>query len=437
MSVDLVVDPGPFRWRVGRIDDGGLSALRVVDVVAGIEDGVFKARVTAAAPELGGVFCDLGRADGVFVRLPRRLRHPPPVLGAALMVQGVRDTRRSKAGRASPNVRLAGALLEWWPGAAGPGLVEGLPPARAKALRERLQVLPAAAPVALTAAALDATDAEIEAEAFTLEGLWARLEERFEVAGTPAALLTEDEQLSLAMRGLGRGTGRVVTTPEFGLWVGRISQASGVDAAVITSALPWAEAGCEGALAGAAEPVVPLVGGGALVIEHTQAFVAVDVDRGAATGPAAAVNARAIDALAEAIRVRELGGQIVVDFLEPAGEGGRVALSEAVSAELASTGAQLVALLASGLCVLERPQRRIALVDRADPTVEAAEELLRRASGQAVTRAAVAPDVDALLRRKGYAEASRRWLERVGSRLDAERDATLERASYVIREPHR
>ena len=63
----------------------------------------------------------------------------------------------------------------------------------------------------------------------------------------------------------------------------------------------------------ALEPVVPLNGGGRLIIESTAAFTAVDIDAGSM--PVEQANAAAMDALAEALRLRAIGGPIIVDLI--------------------------------------------------------------------------------------------------------------------------
>ncbi|MFP4269906.1 MAG: hypothetical protein ACLFTL_04995, partial [Alphaproteobacteria bacterium] len=78
MSGTLVVDPGPFGWKLGVVDAAGLAAFRLVDVVGGVEGDLLRARVTAHARELGGVFADIGRETPVFVRLAAAARRPPP-----------------------------------------------------------------------------------------------------------------------------------------------------------------------------------------------------------------------------------------------------------------------------------------------------------------------------------------------------------------------
>ena len=64
------------------------------------------------------------------------------------------------------------------------------------------------------------------------------------------------------------------------------------------------------------DPVVPLPGGASLIVEPTCALVAVDVNTGADTSPAAGLkaNVAAARALPRALRCRGLGGQVTIDF---------------------------------------------------------------------------------------------------------------------------
>ncbi|MEZ7813589.1 MAG: ribonuclease G [Paracoccaceae bacterium] len=63
-------------------------------------------------------------------------------------------------------------------------------------------------------------------------------------------------------------------------------------------------------------PVVPLGAGGSMVVEPTRALVAVDINTGPDTSPAASlkVNIAAARDLPRQLRLRGLGGQVVVDF---------------------------------------------------------------------------------------------------------------------------
>jgi ribonuclease E len=67
---------------------------------------------------------------------------------------------------------------------------------------------------------------------------------------------------------------------------------------------------------------VPLPAGGAIVIDHTEALVAIDVNSARATRggdieeTATRTNLEAADEVARQLRLRDLGGLIVIDFID-------------------------------------------------------------------------------------------------------------------------
>ena len=85
---------------------------------------------------------------------------------------------------------------------------------------------------------------------------------------------------------------------------------------VVTEPGSFATLGVDEAIAAALGPTVPLAGEGTMFVEPTRALVAVDVNTGADTSPAAGLKANiaCARALPRALRVRGLGGQITLDL---------------------------------------------------------------------------------------------------------------------------
>ena len=120
----------------------------------------------------------------------------------------------------------------------------------------------------------------------------------------------------------------------------------------------------EAEIASLAEPSVPLPGGGAMHIHPTPALTAIDLDAGAATGVRApklaaqlALNRAAIPELARQIRLRNLGGAILVDLAGlPARR--RSALGPALAAALAEDPLEprFLGFTALGLAEILRPR---------------------------------------------------------------------------------
>jgi Ribonuclease G/E len=110
-------------------------------------------------------------------------------------------------------------------------------------------------------------------------------------------------------------------------------------------------------------PGVELPGGGHMQIEPTRALVAVDVNTGADTSPAASlkVNIAAARALVRQLRLRGLGGQVVIDFA-PMPKRDRSILDQVVKAAFKAEGeVNLAGWTTLGLYELTRKRDRLPL----------------------------------------------------------------------------
>ncbi|MES2843597.1 MAG: ribonuclease E/G [Pseudomonadota bacterium] len=114
------------------------------------------------------------------------------------------------------------------------------------------------------------------------------------------------------------------------------------------------------------DPRVPLVGGGHMMIEPTRALVAVDVNTGPDTSPAASlkVNIAAARDLARQFRLRGLGGQIVVDFA-PMPKKERAILDQVIRAAFKGEAAEtnLAGWTTLGLFEMTRKRDRLPLAE--------------------------------------------------------------------------
>ena len=113
-------------------------------------------------------------------------------------------------------------------------------------------------------------------------------------------------------------------------------------------------------------PHVALTGGGSMLIEPTRALTAVDVNTGPDTSPAASlkVNIAAARDLPRQLRLRGLGGQVVVDFA-PMPKRDRAILDQVLRAAFKSEAAEtnLAGWTTLGLYEMTRKRDRLALSD--------------------------------------------------------------------------
>ncbi|OAN46499.1 hypothetical protein A6A04_20615 [Paramagnetospirillum marisnigri] len=185
-------------------------------------------------------------------------------------------------------------------------------------------------------------------------------------------------------------------------------------------------------LEAALAPVVPLACGGRLVMEPTAALTAVDVDSGPAK-PAEA-NRQAVAEIARQLRLRGIGGQVVVDFVSGP-KGTPYKLAEALKRVVATdpTPTHVFGVSKLGLVEVVRERLRPSLAEvmcrrASEPTAETlALAGLRRLLAEAEARPGArlglvaAPEVVAALSRlpDAMAEVERRLGRGVGIRADA------------------
>ncbi|MDO8882075.1 MAG: ribonuclease E/G [Pseudotabrizicola sp.] len=127
----------------------------------------------------------------------------------------------------------------------------------------------------------------------------------------------------------------------------------------------FAEHGVDEMVAGLLHARVDLVGGGHMMLEPTRALVAVDVNTGPDTSPAASlkVNIAAARDLPRQLRLRGLGGQVVVDFA-PMSKKDRAILDQVIKAAFKGDGeANLAGWTTLGLYELTRKRDRLPLAE--------------------------------------------------------------------------
>ncbi|MDD9147689.1 MULTISPECIES: ribonuclease E/G [unclassified Sporolactobacillus] len=119
-------------------------------------------------------------------------------------------------------------------------------------------------------------------------------------------------------------------------------------------------------------PLVPLHGGASLIIDYTEALTAIDVNSGSAPfrqgwkATALDINRSAAREIARQLRLREIGGMIVVDFLHLNDSSSREKVLEYLKAAVRDDPAtvKIFGYTKLGLVELTRKRRRYGLMDR-------------------------------------------------------------------------
>ena len=342
---------------------------------------IVKARITGEAPHLRAVFADVGGSRAALVDA-QDLPIDGLRSGRELVVQIRREGRGGRGPRASAHPTVAGRGLVLLPGAGRRTVSRRIDD---EAERARLGSLLARLPppdagwIARAAAQGRAED-ELRAEAERLAARWAAARDEIARRAAPAILLEEPGLLEQQLRDAPpEGFSRIVVDDERDrrvalAWLRVHDPARLASVALHAARTGLFEAcGVDLELERALARSVALPSGGELVIEETEALVAVDVNTAEAPGVGAdpeqtylSTNREAAVEIARQLRLRGLGGIVVVDFIDMR----RKASGEAVLAELRAAlrtdpvRTKIAALDPLGLVALTREARRPGLASR-------------------------------------------------------------------------
>jgi len=434
---EILVSASPGEVRVAALSVGRLvdfAVERGADLTLG---AVYRGRVVRVEGALGAAFVDIGRSRPGFLpaEAARHLVQPvaPPGTainaltgeGAQVLVQAIRPETGDKGVGLTAEIALTGTLAVLMP------LGNEIAVSRRihrRAERERLKEIAAEATggmgVILRSAAEGVDDDRLFDEIERLIGIWHSLDTS---GATPSVVLRPLGAAALALGEAPDGA-RIVVDDRALLndladharkW--RPDLASQLALHSADEPL-FARHDVESEIEAALDPRVDLPGGGSLVIEQTAALVAIDVNGGGSGRTPLEVDLVAAQEIARQLRLRNLGGLIVVDFLRPRGRDERDTVFEALIEACADdrVPVQVMGWTRAGLVELTRPRDRPPLAETMSGAVSAAHAALRATLAAARRhpagryRVLAAPALVAYLQGEG-----RGALEAAGRRLGA------------------
>ncbi len=333
----------------------------------GAPGSIYIGRVLGRVPAMRAVFVEIGLARPALLDVDGE----PPQEGTAVPVQVVEAAFADKGARVSRRLALEGRYAVLLPNGKGVAVSR-----RITAAKQRRQLQDAAAELKnpregliVRAAAMASTDG-LAAEIGALRGRWDDIQAALAEATPPACVFDTGDGMARLLR-------RFVTTdvPRFAFDDRMLGQRARATAERLFGVTPEIEIereagrlfdrhGIGDILASADAPVIHLPSGGRLAIERTAAVTAIDVDtaEGTALGPDAAlrVDLEAAAEVGRQIRLRDIGGVIVVDFvrLKDRAQRARVeaVLRHAVAPDRITV--QLLGWTAAGLFEMIRPRGR-------------------------------------------------------------------------------
>jgi ribonuclease G len=379
MSRELIIERSPFGLRAGLLEDGRLLEVDQLDEAAADPRGdIVLGRVRKVDRDLGAAFVDCGVAADALLGA-RHARHlagagrDAPIErivseGQGVLVQVRQGPAAGKPPRVTSDVALAGLYLVYRPRRRGIALSARLErtPAAAEQ-RARAQALFPGAGVTLRRAAPVASDAELVAELARLRDRWARIETAAGAAIPPARIHGVDDPLHrLLLEHIAPDLERIVVGDRAGFVRARNWLAEwqpGMTQRLADVADPFEATGAKEQLEEALQPSVALAGGGSLIIQPTAALTAIDVNGGGRQ--ALDANLAAAREIARQLRLRRIGGTVVIDFIDLPARAARDRVLEALRDAVADDPApvQVFAMSRFGLVDISRQRTGPSLAE--------------------------------------------------------------------------
>ena len=394
-SQDILINWAPQETRVAVVENGAVQELHVERTLErGIVGNVYLGKVSRVLPGMQSAFIDIGLDRAAFLHVAdlqagvpfgRRADDAPPVPierqvfeGQTLTVQVVKDPIGTKGARLSTQISIAGRMLVHLPQDQHLGISQkiGSPETREQ-LRARMQALVGTPETGggggfiLRTNAEEATDAELAEDIAYLRKTWALLRQRA-TTKPPGTLLHQD--LSLTERVLrdlcteATQSIRIDSRMQFDALqaFGRIYMPQVVGKLEhYRGERPIFDLfGIEEDVARALGRRVELKSGGYLIIDQTEALTTVDVNTGGFVGARNfddtifKTNLEAAGAIARQLRLRNLGGIIIVDFIDMTREEHRQTVLAELRKQLARDRTRTTVSGFSALGLVEMTRKR-------------------------------------------------------------------------------
>ncbi len=345
----LINATGLEELRVAVVEEGRLEAFYVETAAqAQTRGNIYKGVVANVEPSLQAAFVDYGRPKHGFLQIAD-LRNDlwdehqapakglPPLQevlkkGRQLLVQVVKEETGNKGAALTTHLSIPGQYLVVTPGHSHVGvsrqIADDKERARIKQVLEALERPEDLGVIARTAAE-GHSKRDLTTNFKQLQRLWEDIESRGKAA-KPRSLIHKEEELAVR-------TVRDLFTSDLGeilvddsevfervrTFVGTVNPRRKSIVKLYQQQRPiFGKYDVEEQISSVYQPAVRLASGGSIVISPTEALVAVDVNSGKAAGgrqledTALAVNLEAAAEIARQLRLRDLGGLIVIDFID-------------------------------------------------------------------------------------------------------------------------
>jgi ribonuclease E len=398
--------PGARYTQIAVLEDGIVVEHFVTSAAsASLVGNIYLGIVQNVLPSMEAAFVDIGRGrNGVLYAgevnweaagLGGSNRKIEQALkpGDYVVVQVSKDPVGHKGARLTTQVSLAGRYLVYVPGASSTGISRKLPDTERQRLKDILrEVVPSDAGVIIRTASEGVKEEDIRADVTRLQDRWAQIAARAEetkqkAAGAAVALYEEPDVLVKVIRDLFNEDFAELIVSGDDAWTTINRYVNSVAPELVSKLTKYELADLsEGQtgpdvfavhrideqLAKAMDRKVWLPSGGTLVIDRTEAMTVVDVNTGKFTGSGGNLeqtvtknNLEAAEEIVRQLRLRDVGGIVVIDFIDMVLESNRDLVLRRLTEALARdrTRHQVSEVTSLGLVQLTRKRLGTGLIE--------------------------------------------------------------------------
>src|SRR5215831_12086133 len=376
--VEHYVDRGSHQSLVGNVYLGKVQNVLPSMEAAFVDIGKGRNAVLYA----GEVNFDASGLEGESKRIESALKS-----GQSVLVQVTKDPVGHKGARLTSQVSLPGRYLVYVPGGSMMGISRKLPDKERTRLKQILkQVMPEGAGVIVRTAAEGASEEELAHDVSRLSAQWESIEAKAKSASAPELLYSEPDLTIRVVRDIfNEDFSKLVVSGDQG-WdmvdeyvryvaphlADRLDHWQGDEDA-------FTQYRIDEQLTKALERKVWLPSGGSLVIDNTEAMTVVDVNTGKFTGQGGNLeetvtrnNLEAAEEIVRQLRLRDVGGIIVIDFIDMVLESNRELVLRRLLECLARdrTKHQVAEITSLGLVQMTRKRMGSGLLEAFSETCE-------------------------------------------------------------------
>ncbi|MFZ4756876.1 MAG: ribonuclease G [Burkholderiaceae bacterium] len=344
MTEDILVNVTPFEVRVALVQQGAVQELHLERAATrGLVGNVYLGKVSRVLPGMQSAFIDIGLDRAAFLHVAdlwqsRSADRPMPIEkllyeSQPLLVQVIKDPIGTKGARLSTQISIAGRLLVYLPQDPHIGVSQRIGNEAERAqLREKIQRLmppDEKGGFIIRTMAEEAEESALLADVEYLRTRWRQILDGSKTHTAPALLYQELSLIQRVLRDIaGEHTGGIIVDSPSALEELQAFARTYMPALEVKLRRYGGERplfdlhGVEEELERALARRVDLKSGGYLIIDQTEAMTTVDVNTGGYVGgrnfddTIFRTNLEAAHAIARQLRVRNLGGIIILDFID-------------------------------------------------------------------------------------------------------------------------